>query len=86
MSVIIDVTKVIQILLQDGEWRNVSDFKVAGRSRDAEYPWRFTGMAKGKDVQMEGTVATWITGGDNPREGERYACPVASILAIRYKE
>jgi len=86
MSVALDVTKVTQILLPRGDWINVADFKVTGQSRDAQYPWRFTGMAKGIDVQMDGAVATWIAGGKYPTEGERYACPVASILAIRYND
>ena len=77
MSVVIDIKNVSAVLLQDG-WHTV---KVGSFSVDEVY--RYTGLGKGKDQRINGLVATWE---DNIIIVERIACPIASVLAVKYKD
>jgi hypothetical protein len=74
---IINIKDVLAVLLPDGTWHNVHE-----GSFSLEESCQFTGFGQGKDRRIFERAATWT----EQREGERYACPVSSIVAVRYKE
>jgi hypothetical protein len=80
MSLIIDIKKVKGVLLAQGG--NEGYYRVEDSSFTLD-DYRFTGLGEGKDHRMqENTWASWSA----EKKKERYACPLSSILAVKYEE
>lgn len=85
MSMLIHIEKVSEVLLADG-WKPVKQYKEDGLSFSSfdfdAYEFYSSHDAKTGDYRMtyEGGVgAHWTT-----PSGEMIACPISSILAVRY--
>lgn len=86
MSMLIHIEKVSEVLLADG-WKPVKQDKEDGNSFSSfdfdAYEFYSYRDAETGDYHMayEGGVgASWTT-----PSGEKIACPISSILAVRYK-
>jgi hypothetical protein len=80
MAISIDTGKIGAVLLGDGKWHAVKE----GTFDIGSYEFR-----EGNRLVLGGGGAANIseTGAtcDDPHDGERYTCPLSSILAVNYR-
>ncbi len=80
MGISIDTGKIGAVLLGDGKWYAVKE----GTFDIGSYEFREGNrlvLGGGGAAGISETGATW----NDPQDGERYACPLSSILAVRYR-
>lgn len=80
MAISIDTGKIGAVLLGDGKRHAVKE----GMFDIGSYEFREGNrlvLGGGGATGISETGATW----DDPQDGERYVCPLSSILAIKYR-
>lgn len=80
MAISIDTGKISAVLLGDGKWHAVKEGTFDIGSYEFREGTRLV-LGGGGAAGISETGATW----DDPQDGERYACPLSSILAVKYR-
>lgn len=83
MSIAIDPARILAVLLPDGIWHEVAEGTFAlGPYEFLASGDRRIGFGEGGNITVPSTGATW----KEYKTGERYACPMTSIKAVRFRE
>ena len=80
MSRVINIKKVKSVLLAQGG--SEGHYRIEDGSFSID-ECQFTGFGEGKDHRPK--EATWVSWSAETNK-ERYACPISSILALKYEE
>ena len=80
MDLSIDATKIAAVLLNDGKWHRVKE----GSFDLVSYEFREGNrsvLGGGGAAGISESGARW----EEPEDGDHYACPLSSILAVKYR-
>jgi hypothetical protein len=81
MSLAIDIESVEAVLLLGGQWHKIEERSFTIDSYEFFQEGQL--LIEGGQVQgLQAIGASW----SGTKKGERYACPLTAILAVKYKE